>query len=143
MFTIFSCHFVKSFFFNDFFFIFIIRLLNPFRQLKIFCLFGANPWHDCHTYPFFSWCNRCAHLSPFSARRSDSALLPGSPAYIRRSVRSPQRPRMRSRPPSWSEALRSPINKIMENVKAPRLPKKKNRLNLAMSEAIGPAKIII
>ena len=35
------------------------------------------------------------------------------------------------------------VNKIMENVKAPRLPRKKNRLNLAMSEAIGPAKIII
>ena len=34
------------------------------------------------------------------------------------------------------------VNKIMENVKAPRLPRKKNRLNLAMSEAIGPAKII-
>lgn len=34
------------------------------------------------------------------------------------------------------------VNKIMENVKAPRLPRKKNRLNLAMSEAIGPAKTI-
>mgnify|MGYP001778061444 CR=1 FL=1 len=35
------------------------------------------------------------------------------------------------------------VNKSIEKVKAPRLPKKKNRLNLAISDAIGPAMTII